>query len=73
MEVFRAGCAVNGERHGNHVRLFIENAQNARMAILHKYSGLLGRVHNFEGIKRRGQSGQHPRFVHGQVDRTELQ
>ena len=73
VEFFRAGSAVNGQRHRNHVGLFVEDAENAGVAILHKDSGALGGVDDLEGVERRGQRGQHLRLVHGQIDGAELQ
>jgi len=56
---------MDGECDRNHVRLPVEDAHDAGVAVLHENSGFLGGVDDLEGVQRRRQRGQHLRLVHG--------
>ena len=73
MEFLGSRAAVNRQRHWNHLRLLVEHAHDARMAILHKRSGSLRGVDDLECVQRRRQRSQHLGLVHGQIDSAKLQ
>ncbi len=52
---------------------FLPNSpKNAVVAVLHEGAHGFGSIHDFEGVERRRQSGEHVGFGHGQVDHAEL-